>query len=45
MNAQEKLVLIRECCEHAEEYKGGTKTGFWTMIRELLKKTYRIRLG
>ena len=28
MNAQEKLVLIRECCENADEYKNGNKTAF-----------------
>ena len=37
MNAQEKLVLIRECCEHSDEYKNGNKTGFWAMISKLLK--------
>ena len=37
MNAQEKLVLIRECCEHADEYKNGNKTAFWAMINKLLK--------
>lgn len=38
MNAQEKLVLIRECCEHADEYKLGNKTAFWAMISQLLKE-------
>lgn len=45
MNAQEKLVLIRECCEHSDEYRGGTKTVFWTMIRELLKERTRYDLA
>lgn len=37
MNAQEKLVLIRECCEHASEYRLNNKMAFWMMIRDLLK--------
>ena len=38
MNAQEKLVLIRECCEHAAEFKPRNKKQFWAMIRDLLKE-------
>lgn len=38
MNAREKLVLIRECCEHMDEYRPGNKTKFWAMISELLKQ-------
>lgn len=38
MNPQEKLVLIRESCEHANEYKPRNKTAFWDMIRALLKE-------
>lgn len=34
---QEKLVLIRECCEHADEYRALNKTKFWAMIQNLLK--------
>lgn len=37
MNPEEKLALIWECVEHADEYKPGTKSVFWTRIRELLK--------
>ncbi len=36
INAQEKLVSIRECCEHVDEYKNGNKTVFWAMISKLL---------
>lgn len=38
MKAQEKLVLIRERCEHAEEYRAGNKTQFWAMISDLMKQ-------
>lgn len=38
MNAQEKLVLIRECCEHAAEFKPRNKKQFWATIRDLLKE-------
>lgn len=38
MNAQEKLVLIRECCEHVAEFKPGNKGAFWAMICQLLKE-------
>ncbi len=38
MNIREKLVLIRECVEHADEYRPGNKTKFWAMISELLKQ-------
>lgn len=37
MNPQKKLVLIRECVKHADDYKPGTKGAFWTTIRDLLK--------
>lgn len=37
MKAQEKLVLIRERCEHAE-YRAGNKTQFWAMISDLMKQ-------
>lgn len=37
MTPQEKLVLIRECCEHADKYKPRNKIAFWKMIRVLLK--------
>lgn len=37
MNAQEKLALIRECCEHAGEYRLNNKMAFLMMIRDLLK--------
>ena len=37
MTPQEKLVLIRECCKHADEYRTLNKTKFWAMIQELLK--------
>lgn len=37
MNAQEKLALIRECCEHASEYRLNNKMAFWMLIRDLLK--------
>ncbi len=37
MNAQEKLCLIHECCEHVDEYKNGNKTALWSMISKLLK--------
>lgn len=32
MNAQEKLCLICECCEHFSEYKSWNKLVFWEMI-------------
>ena len=38
MNAQEKLILIREYCEHAAEFKPRNKKQFWAMIRDLLKE-------
>lgn len=38
MNAEKKLILIRECCEHAAEFKLNNKTAFWIMIRDLLKQ-------
>lgn len=38
MTPQEKLYLIRECCEHAEEYKPRNKLAFWEMIRRLLRE-------
>ena len=37
MTLQEKLALIRECCEHVGEYKPWNKTVFWEMIQGLLK--------
>lgn len=37
MNAQEKLCHIRECCEHASEYKPRNKLAFWEMIRKILR--------
>lgn len=37
MNAQGKLVLIRECCAHAADYKPRNKLAFWEMIRGILK--------
>ena len=37
MNAQEKLALIRECYEHAKEYRLNNKMAFWMMICDLLK--------
>lgn len=36
MNPQEKFYLIRECCEHVEEYKPRNKLTFWRMIKRLL---------
>lgn len=38
MNKHEKLVLIRECCEHAQEYRALNKTKFWAMISDILKQ-------
>lgn len=38
MNKQEKLVLIRECCKHADEYLPLNKITFWAMISSLLKQ-------
>lgn len=38
MNAQKKLFLIRECCEHAAEFIPSNKTVFSEMIRDLLKE-------
>ncbi|MCJ1470666.1 hypothetical protein MMC07_009312 [Pseudocyphellaria aurata] len=38
MTPREKLILIRECCEHADEYRPGNKSKFWLMIRRLLKE-------
>lgn len=38
MNKQEKLVLIRECCKHADEYLPLNKIKFWAMISSLLKQ-------
>lgn len=38
MNKHEKLTLIRECCEHAEEYRALNKTKFWAMISDILKQ-------
>lgn len=38
MTPKEKLALIRECCEHADEYRPGNKSKFWIMIRRLLKE-------
>lgn len=38
MTTHEKLVLIRECVEHAEEYRPGNKTKFWAMISDILKQ-------
>lgn len=37
LNATEKLVLIQECCKHAEMYQSGNKTKIWTMIKQILK--------
>ena len=37
MNPREKLVLIRECVAHVDEYKPQNKTAFWNMICKLLK--------
>lgn len=38
MNAQEKLVLLRRCCEPAAEFNPRNKKQFWAMIRDLLKE-------
>lgn len=38
MNKQEKLVLIRECYEHADKYRPLNKIKFWAMISSLLKQ-------
>lgn len=38
MNIKERLVLIRACCEHADEYRPGNKTKFWARIPELSKQ-------
>lgn len=38
MKPYEKLVLIRECCEHMDEYRANNKGKFWAMIGELLKQ-------
>lgn len=38
MNIKERLVLIRECCENADEYRPGNKTKFWARIPELSKQ-------
>ena len=38
MNAQEKLVFIREWYEHAAEYKPRNKLAFWKMIRGIHKE-------
>lgn len=37
MTPQEKLVLIRGCCEHADKYRPGNKSNFWLLIRKLLR--------
>ena len=37
MNPREKLVFIRECVLHVNEYKPRNKTAFWNMICKLLK--------
>lgn len=37
LNASEKLVLVQECCKHAEMYQPGNKTKFWAMIKQILK--------
>lgn len=38
MNKQEKLILIWECCEHADKYHPLNKTKFWAMISSFLKQ-------
>lgn len=38
MNIKERLVLIRECCEHADEYRPGNKTKFWAIIPEFSRQ-------
>ena len=38
MNKQEKLILIWECCKHADKYRLLNKTKFWAMISNLLKQ-------
>lgn len=38
MTPQEKLVLIRKCCEHADKDRSNNKGKFWIMIRQLLKE-------
>lgn len=38
MATNKKLVLIRECAEHAEQYQPGNKTKFWAMISDILKQ-------
>lgn len=38
MNKYEKLVLIRECCEHRNEYCALNKTKFWAMTSDILKQ-------
>lgn len=45
MNKHEKLVLIQECCEHADEYRPFNKTKFWAMISDLLKQQTGYHLG
>lgn len=37
LNATENLVLIQECCKHAEMYQSGNKPKFWAMIKQILK--------
>ena len=41
MKPQEKLVLMGECCEHAEEYRAGNETQFWALISNLLRERTR----
>ena len=38
MNKYVKLILIRECCEHAQEYRALNKTKFWAIISDILKQ-------
>lgn len=38
MTPHEKLVLIRQCCEHSDKYFPGNKSNFWLMIRKLLRE-------
>lgn len=44
MKPHKKLVLIREYCEHEDEYRPNNKGKFWSMIGELLKQKIGYKL-
>ncbi|MCJ1453593.1 hypothetical protein MMC28_003940 [Mycoblastus sanguinarius] len=45
MKRHKKLVLIRECCEHRDDYRPLNKTAFWNLMSRLLEEKTGYKLA